>query len=232
MFPDPFGLTYPLEPLGPNMCFKSVSDLSPNVRRGMCWERLLIFLIPKFQHDPAFFKTLYRSNCSYLFNDCDQAHRSPHKDRAVMVVVLTFYEIKRLMETETIDPTVAEHLRLALKDRLKIFCSRIFDFDESKEVTRDRGHILAANMVDSVPELSSCLPPHYRGRSWGWGSKLPLEYDMPLGPSAALLGLPSCLLHLSHSSECCDDNAQTDSCCCGWTLDSVPHGCLNCFGLF
>ena len=135
-FPDLFGLTYPLEPLGPNMCFKPVSDVPTDVHRVMCWERLLVFLVPKLQHDLAFFKILYRYNCSCILDDCDQAHRSRYKDRAIMVVVLTFCEIKRLMETETIDPAVAEHLQLALKDRLKIFCSRIFGFDESKEVTR------------------------------------------------------------------------------------------------
>ena len=143
-------------------------------------------------------------------------------------MVLTSYEIKRLMETEILDPAGAEHLQLALKDRLKIFCSQIFGSDESKEVTGNRGYILAARMVDSVPELSSCLPPHYRGRSWG--SDLLLEYDMPLDPSVVHLELPSCLLRRSESSECYYDNAQTDSCCCGWTFDSAPLGLINFFG--
>ena len=193
----------------------------------MRWERLLVFLLPKFKQDLDFFKGLYRYNCSYIFDDCDQAHRSRYKDRAVMVIVLTFYEIKRLMETETLDPAIVEHLQLALKDRLKIFCSRIFDFDESKEVTRNRGEILAARMVDSVPELSSCLPPHYRGRSWG--SDLHLEYYMPLEPSAARRGLPSCLLRRSDSGGRCYDNAQTENCCCGWTFDSAPSSLLSFF---
>ena len=194
----------------------------------MRWERLLVFLVPNFKYDLGFFQGLYRYNCSYILDECDQAHRSRYKDRAVMIIVMTFYEIKRLIETETLDPAEVEHLQLALKDRLKIFCSRIFDFDESKEVTRDRGEILAARMVDSVPELSSCLPPHYRGRSWD--SDFLLEYDMPLEPSAAPHGLPSCLLRRSDSSECCYDNEQTDSCCCGWTFDIVPSGFLSFFG--
>ena len=207
---------------------ETIFDSSTEIREIVRWVRLLVFLIPKLQHDLALFKSLYRYNCSYLLDDCDQAHMSPHKHRAVMIVVLTYYEIKRLMESETSDRAVADHLLLALKDRLKIFCSRIFDFDESKDFTRDREHILAAKMVDYMPELSSCLPPHYRGRSWG--SDLLLKYDIPLDSSAVLLELPSCLLRRSDSSECCYDNAQTDNCCCGWAFDSAPSGLLSFFG--
>ena len=207
---------------------ETVFDLSTEIHNIVRWVRLLVFMIPKLQHDLAFFKSLYRYNCSYIFDDCDQVHMSPHKDRAVMIVVLTFYEVKRLMETETLDLAVVDHLLLALKDRLKIFCSRIFDFDESKEVTRDIGRVLVAKMVDCVPELSSCLPPHYRGRSWGSDSLL--EHDKSLDSPAAPLELPSCLLRRSDSSECCYDNVQTDSCCCGWTFDSAPSCLLSYFG--
>ena len=212
------------------MCMENVFDLSNEIvsHNIVRWVRLLVFLIPKLQDEPVFFKSLYRYNHSYLFDDCDQAHMLPQKDRAVIIVVLTFYEIKRLMETEILDLAVADHLLLALKHRLKIFCSRIFDFDESKGLTQDRGRILAAQMVDYVPELSSCLPPHYRGRSWR--SELFLKYDKPLDSSVVPLELPSCLLRRSDSSECCYDNAQTDSCCCGWTFDSAPSGVLSFFG--
>ncbi len=227
-FAELFDLRHPLEPLGPRMCMETVFDLSTEIHNIVRWVRLLVFWIPKLQHDLVFFKCLYSYNCSYILDDCDQAHMSPHKDRAVMIVVLTFYEIKRLMETETLDLAVADHLLLALKDRLKIFCSRIFDFDESKEVTRDRGRILAAKMVDCVPELSSCLPPHYRGRSWG--SALLLKYDKPLDSSTVPSELPSCLLRRSNISECCYNKAQTDNCCCGWTFDSAPSGLLSFFG--
>ena len=226
-FADLLGLRHPLELLGPRMCMENVFDLPNEIHNIVHWLRLLVFLVPKLQHDLAFFKSLYRYNCSNLFDDCDQAHMSPNKDRAVIIVVLTFYEIKRLMETDILDLAVADHLLLALKNRLKIFCSRIFDFDESKGFTRDRGQILAAKMVDCVPELSSCLPPHYRGRSWGSDS-LPKD-DKPLHSSTVPPELPSCLLRRFDSSECCYDNAQTDSCCCGWTFDSAPSGLLSFF---
>ena len=81
-----------------------------------------------------------------------------------MFVVLRSDTIMHPTEME-IDPAVVDHLQLALQTRLKIFCSRSFDFDESKGLTLDSEKIRAAMMVDSLPELSSCLPPHYRGLS-------------------------------------------------------------------
>ncbi|KAM0794510.1 hypothetical protein BDR22DRAFT_689918 [Usnea florida] len=223
-FEELFGLRHPLDP---KLCVKTVNS-STELQNIVHWARLQVCLIPNLQHDLSFLKSLYRYNSSYIFDDCDQAHMSPHKERAVMLVVLTFHEIKRLKDTEILDLAVADHLLLAMKGRLKIFCSRIFDFDESKEFTRDRGQNFAAELVDSVPELSSCLPPHYRGCSCR--SDLLPKYNKPLDSSAVNLGLPSCLLRRSDSSECCYDNAQTDSCCCGWTFDIAPSDRLNLFG--
>lgn len=130
-------------------------------------KRTLVYFIPKLQHDPAYFERLYRYVYSYLVNYCDQAHRSSHKYRAVMVVIVIFHGIERLRGTEILDPAVTDHLQLALKDRLKIFCSRIFGFDASKRIMCDKEYMLAA-MVGSMPDLSSCLPPHYRRYSHGF----------------------------------------------------------------
>lgn len=155
-----------LEPRIPNF-FKKMGENWENVF-GMCasfdrpirWKRTLVYLVPKLQHDLAYFERFYRYVYPYLVNYCDQAHRSSHKYRAVMVVVLIFHGIKRLKETEMLDPAVTDHLQLALQDRLKIFCSQIFGFDESKRIMCDKEYMLAA-MVGSVPDLSSCLPPRW-----------------------------------------------------------------------
>ena len=160
------------EPRAPHV-FKKMEKIWENVF-GMYdsfhgptrWKRTLVHLFPNLGDDPAYFERLYRYVYSYLVNYCDQAHRSSHKDRAVMVVVL-FHGIKRLRETEMLDPAVTDHLQLALQGRLKIFCSRIFGFDASKRIMCDKEYMLAA-MVGSMPDLSSCLPPHYRRYSHGF----------------------------------------------------------------
>lgn len=223
-----------LEPRIPNV-FKKMEENWENVF-GMCasfhgpirWKRTLVYLVPKLQHDPAYFERLYRYFYPYLVNYCDQAHRSSHKDRAVMVVVLIFHGIKRLKETEMLDPAVTDHLQLALQNRLKIFCSRIFGFDASKRIMCDKEYMLAA-MIGSVPDLSSCLPPHYRHYSHGFDTPA-LQNLEAFNPPETHLGFPSCLLRRSDSSEYCYDNTKTDSCCCGWTFDSTPSGLLSIFG--
>ena len=190
------------------------------------WKRTLVYLDPRLQHDLAYLEILYRSWWSYMFNVCDQAHRSPHKDRAVMIVVLILHGIKRLRETEILDLAVTDHLQLALQDRLKIFCSRIFGFDASKRIKCDEEYMLAV-MVGIVLELSSCLPPHYRSHGF---NKSVIEYFEPYYSPETRLDFRSCLLRRSDSSEYCYDNTKTDSCCCGWTFDSTPSGLLSIFG--
>ena len=223
-----------LEPRIPNV-FKKMEENWENVF-GMCasfhgpirWKRTLVYLVPKLQHDPAYFERLYRYSHPYLVNYCDQAHRSSHKDRAVMVIVLIFHGIKWLRETEMLDPAATDHLQLALQDRLKIFCSRIFGSGASKRIMRDERNMLAA-MVGSVPALSSCLPPHYCHYSHGFDIPA-LQHLEAFNSPETHLDFPSCLLRRCDSSEYCYDNTKTDSCCCGWTFDSIPSGLLSIFG--
>ena len=191
------------------------------------WKRSLFYLVPKLQHVLALVERFHRFCWPYMLNYCDQAHRSPHKSQAVMVVVIVFYGIMRLREMDTLDPAVTDHLQLALQDRLKIFCSRIFSFDASKRIMCDEEKRLFAE-VAFVPELSSCLPPHHHHRL--------LTFDLPTMQSIMefsipekRLDFPSCLLRRSDSSEYCYDNTKTDSCCCGWTFDSIPPGFLRLF---
>lgn len=229
-----FHLMVNLEPRIPNVLKKmeenweSVFRMCAYFCGPICWKRTLVYLVPKLQHDLAYVERLTRYVYSYLVNYCDQAHRSSHKYRAVMVVVLIFHGIKRLRQTEMLDPAVTDHLQLALKDRLKIFCSRIFGFDASKRIMCDKEYMLAA-MVGSMPDLSSCLPPHYRHYSHGFDIPA-LQYLEAFNSLETHLDFPSCLLRRSDSSEYCYDNTKTDSCCCGWTFDSTPSGLLSIFG--
>ena len=224
-----------LELLGPIIFWKTAGNYNGKLIHSYAltlgltrWKRPLVYLFPKLQHGLALAERFHRYCWSYMLNCCDQAHRSPHKSQAVMVVVIVFYGIKRLREMDTFDPAVTDHLQLALQDRLKIFCSRIFDFDASKRIMCDEEKLLAA-MVGSVPELSSCLPPRYR--------HCLLSLDRPTIPYIIAFGYPetrldftSCLLRRSDGSKYCYDNTKTDSCCCGWTFDSIPLGFLGLFG--
>ena len=205
--------------------------LYTHVHSILRWKRPLVYLAPELQHSLTILEKIFGEISSFMFSYCDQVHRTPHKNAAVMVVVIIFYEITHLTRTEmeTSDPAEVDHLKLILQSRLRIFCSRVFNFDESKElVLGDTEGLQAAMMVNSVPELSSCLPPHYRGR-WPKSDSY-YHYSQVSDDATIPLDLPSCLMRRSDSSEYFYDSAQTDGCYCGWTFDSTHEGFLDFFG--
>ena len=194
------------------------------------WKRVLVDGAPKLQQVLAFFEKVHRFMCSELLSYCELVHKSPHKDRAVMVVAFLLDKVNHLMRTETLNPSVVDHLQLALQNRLKVFCHRFFDFDGSKKISNTRGWntLCAAMMVDHVQGLSWCLPPRYHGCS-STVFKVILDC-IPVSPPATPKELPSCLLRRFDGSVYCYDYEEIDTCCCGWTFDSTPSDSLKFFG--
>ena len=71
-------------------------------------------------------------------------------------MVLLFDELKGLQEMRPSDATLLDHVQSALKNRLKVFKARRFDFDPSKPSTN--GHL--ACLTDYTEEPCPCPPPH------------------------------------------------------------------------
>lgn len=204
------------------------SHFSTYIHSLIHWKDVLVYSVPKRPHFLAFPERLSRNTFLQAIDFCDRVHRVTDRITAVMAVVLTFDEINFLRATQKVDHLMADHLQLALQYRLTVFCARIFDFDESKEVMWDERKASVMMMVDCVPELSSCLPPQYRGCSRSY--ELFIKYATPLRSPITPPDLPSCLLRRSDSSEDCYDCATINNCCCGWTFDSTPSGLLSFFG--
>ena len=194
------------------------------------WRRVLVDGAPKLQHVLAFFRKVHRFMCSKLLNYCDCLLKSPHKDRAVIILAFILDEVKYLTQTETLNSSVVDHLQLALQNRLKVFCHRFFDFDGSKKISNTTGlnNLCAAMMVDHVQGLSSCLPQRYHGCS-STEFKVILN-RIPVSPPATTQDLQSCLLRRFGSRVHCYDYEEIDTCCCGWTFDSTPSISLNHLG--
>ena len=204
------------------------------------WKRLLVHLFPSLQYILALIERLYISVCWRMFEYCDRAHKSASKEEAVIIVTIIFHEIKNPTEIETLDPSVLRHLQLLLQTRLKVFCSRIFDFDESEKVNvlPDSTSLYLAMMVNRVPELSSYIPPRYC-------AFLPLLKPVTLNlitihNPAKPVDLPACRLRRSVISQrcdesvevdgyCCDESVEVDGYCCGWTYQSIPASFVRSF---
>ena len=234
-----FDLMDTLEPLRPRTFLKMIDGNTISHILWLCscvqtiirWKRVFAFMIPGFQHQLALLERLYRVICSILFRECDIVHKSPRKGRAVMIIAFTIDEIKHLAQRQKLNPSVVDHLQLALQNRLKVFCHRFFDFDGSKKIddSREWDALKVAMMVERVHGLSWCLPPRYHGCSPSlWDTRL-LNFLTEL-PPVTPLDLPACLLRRFDSSVYCYDNSDIGVCRCGWTFDSIPCGFLEFFG--
>ena len=191
------------------------------------WKTVLIYLVPGLQRVCAFIARLYKYSCLEVLRLCDRTHEYRNKYVAAFIVVLVFDEFQHLTEIEESDPSAVEHVQLALKNRLKVFCSQIYHSDyykanSFKKVNRSKNNVLRllAMHVNCVPGLSFCLPPYYR-------KEMPNAF--PHCYPFTNLDLPACLLRRSDSSGYQYGNGQTNSCCCGWAFDSTPSGFLGLF---
>ena len=91
------------------------------------------------------------------------AHKMPRKDLAILSIILAFDEFQYFREFQILDPSLVDHLLIALKSRLKVFYAQCFNFDPSKKLARKPKILNIAIVIDYIQETSSCLSPHYRG---------------------------------------------------------------------
>ena len=195
------------------------------------WKRVLVYLIPGLQPALALIERLYRYNCLRTFEILDTLHKWPHKYKyeAIFTVILIYDEIKCLIDTESYDHSVLDHLKEILHDRLKVLCSRAFNFDESKKVnwSKEFVSLLVALMACHEPEFVSYIPSRYIYPKY---LELSVPIAIPVSPPAKPLDLSACLLRRFDCSKYCNDNAEITDCCCGWTFDSIPTGLLSFCG--
>ena len=197
------------------------------------WKRTLVYLVPELHREFAFIEKVYRFSCLAVLCVCDRMH-TLFRDKGLAVIIggLVFDEIKHLTKMEKPNPSAVDHVQLALKARLKVLCSRIFDDDKIafKNMRKLPRSFHLMMMINRVPELSFCLPPACRGYADSNAKFLRgfLPFHVPNTP----LDLPACLLRRSDSSHSYCDDRQTDGCCCGWAFDSIPPFFLSLFGHF
>ena len=191
------------------------------------WKRILVYVFPELHREFIFVEIFNRILCPAALYVCDRMHiLSRDQDLAVIAGVLVFDEIQHLTKMEKPDPSAVDHVLLALKARLTVLCSRIFDLDDS--TSKRKVSVGLTMMINRVPELSFCLPPACRNIPDTW--KVSPWGFLPFYIPATPLDLPECLQSRSDSSDYYYDDRQTNSCCCGWAFDSTPPFLLSLFG--
>ena len=189
------------------------------------WKSILLFLDPKLRQILPIFEDLYRNACLYVFVYCD-AHIIPQDSSHALFIGLVIDEVCCLRETQTLNPSLVDHLLLILKTRLATFCARTF-FDRPKKLKSKSPNELLARYINFIKGATSCLPTHYRGCSrliW-LNIRFSPWTDFASTRPDSLLGLPS---H-PNSNEHYRDAPQTDNCCCGWKSESIPPGVRKFF---
>ena len=198
--------------------------------RILLFQRIFVNLFPGLQSILPLIERLYRYVCLRVFDHCDRSHKLPCKGEAVVNIALIFHEIKKPTEIEISDPSVLSHLKRVLQSRLQVLCSRIPDFDTPKKVESSIGtpNAVVALMVSRIREFSSYVPPGYKVFISIMESFM--DIFTPVHQLFKLRDLLACLLRRSNDGECCNNNVETDNCCCAWISDRFPSSLLKLLG--
>jgi hypothetical protein len=191
------------------------------------WKKLLLYLTPELCEVVGIFEKAEKALLSRVF-ECFEDVQSSDKRILIGLLVLMSDEVQRLRTTQRLDASLADHLQLAIKNRLQVFCTGVLDLHPPKKPRKKLRNLWLAQMIDYNRETSSCLPPHYRGYSDAIWLTVHEEARRHLDPNS--LNFTSCLVSRSNSAKGHHDSAQIDRCCCGWISDSIPAGVLNLFG--
>ena len=191
------------------------------------WKESLLCLAPELCEVVGVFELaemLFLARVFRIFEDA----QSLGKRNLIVFLILIFDEVQRLGSTQRLDAALADQLQLAIKSRLQVFCTSVFDFHPPKKPRKELKNLWLAQMVAHNKETSCCIPPHYRDSSYAYGFWIDVEAEALRHLDPNSLNSTSCLVSRSN---CTDRHHDTNRCCCGWISDTIPAGILNWFGL-
>jgi hypothetical protein len=189
----------------------------------------LLYLAPELREVVGVFEKGEKQLLAGAFRTFEDIQSLDKRD-LILFLLLIFDEVQRLGSTQRLDAALADQLQLAIKSRLQVFCTSIFDFHPPKKPRKILKDFWLAQMIDYNKGTSGCIPPHYRDSSYSYSYCIWLEVEgaalRHLDPNG--LDSTSCLVSRSNST---DRHHDTNRCCCGWISDTIPAGILNWFGL-
>jgi hypothetical protein len=204
----------------------SILNLGPYIHSIVQWKDSLLYLAPELREVVGVLEKGEMQFLAGVFRKFEDA-QSLDKRGLIPILILIFEEVQRLGSTQRLDAALADQLQLAIKSRLQVFCTSVFDFHPPKNPRKKLKNMWLAQMVDYNKELSCCVPPHYRDPVYAchlW-VKVAEAALLHLDPNS--LDSTSCLVSRSNST---DRHHDTNRCCCGWISDTIPAGILNWFG--
>jgi hypothetical protein len=191
------------------------------------WKESLLYLAPELCEVVGVFEMAEMQYLALVFKTFEH-EQSLDKINLIKFLVLIFDEVQRLGSRQRLDAALAGQLQLAIKSRLQVLCTSVFDFHLPKKPRKKLKNMSLAQVIDLNKETSCCIPPHYRDSAYAYGLCLEVEGVglRHLEPNS--LGSTSCLVSRSNST---DHHHDTNRCCCGWISGTIPAGILNWFGV-
>jgi hypothetical protein len=204
----------------------SIFEIWTYIHSIVQWKESLLYLAPELREVVGLFEMLEMSSLARVFRIFEDAQLHDKRD-LIKILILIFDEVQRLGSTQRLDAALADQLQLAIKSRLQVLCTSVFDFHPPKKPRKKLKNMWLAQMIDYNKETSCCIPPHYRDSSYAYALWLEVEGAalQHLDPNS--LDSTSCLVSRSNST---DRHHDTNRCCCGWISDTIPAGILNWFG--
>lgn len=194
------------------------------------WRKRILRWAPDLETDLTGYEALYVYGRHYIFKTCDEAHKQPDKAIAILILVLVFEEIQCMIEDQTLNHSLAEHMQLVLKSRLRVLCGQAFNSHRRLDTKSQVAAVCVASNNQLELYLRDLLPYHHRISSFELLRVYIILFPTHLTTSH-LDSNPPCLLNRFNSNAISQNAIKTDDCCCGWILDSISSGVLGFFGL-
>jgi hypothetical protein len=190
------------------------------------WKESLLYLAPELREVVGVFEKGEKQLLAGAFRAFEDLQSLDKRD-LILFLLLIFDEVQRLGSTQRLDAALADQLQLAIKSRLQVFCTSIFDFHPPKKPRKKLKDFWLAQMIDYNKGTSGCIPPHYRDSSYAYAIWLDVKVAALRHLDPNSLDSTSCLVSHSNST---DRHQDTNRCCCGWISDAIPTSILNWFG--
>jgi hypothetical protein len=204
----------------------SISNFGTYIHSIVQWKDFLLYLAPELREVVGVLEKLEMQFLAGVFRKFEDA-QSLDKRALIFILIVIFEDVQRLGSTQRLDAALADQLQLAIKSRLQVFCTSVFDFHPPKKPGKKLKNLWMAQMIDYNKELSCCMPPHYREFSYAYSLRLEPEGEALRHLDPNSLDSTSCLVSRSNST---DRHHDTNRCCCGWISDIIPTGISNWFG--
>jgi hypothetical protein len=191
----------------------------------VCRKDVIAYLAPDLRSVLVLLEHFCQNTYATFLRDGDIIFKKSGREETLVTILRFYQELISLRNSQLLNKSSVDDILFILKHWMQVACGRFFSFNPRKDVPTN-SHIddVLAAIVDSVPDISPCLPPRLRGHYIKSGL---FEYQQSRQTAVGLIHRP-CFLD-RHSRTERQAAPLADECFCGWLVDSIPSQVLEFF---